>query len=93
MKVLHITSLILFILVRTLVNTIRIKFNYSVQCDFSASTNIRWASNSTTNKRKNIKRRGKKGEGSYSPNLPLIEEATGHKPTGLRIKNIKHINN
>jgi hypothetical protein len=34
-----------------------------------------------------------RGEGSYLPNLPLEEEAPGHEPTGLRIKNIKHINN
>jgi hypothetical protein len=43
-------------------------------------------------RRKNIKRR-KKGEANYSPNLPLIEEEPGHEPSGLRIKNIKHINN
>jgi hypothetical protein len=44
-------------------------------------------------KQKIYKRKKKKGEGSYSPNLPLIEEAPGHEPSGLRIKNIKHINN
>jgi hypothetical protein len=31
--------------------------------------------------------------GSCLPNLPLIEETPGHEPSGLRIKNIKHINN
>jgi hypothetical protein len=37
-----------------------------------------------TNKTKNIKRR-KMGDGSYSPSLPLIQEAPGHEPSGLRI--------
>jgi hypothetical protein len=48
--------------------------------------------------RQKIYRKKKKGEeektpcwnskGSYSLNLSLIEEAPGHEPSGLRIKNI-----
>jgi hypothetical protein len=34
---------------------------------------------------KNHIKRRKKGEGSYSHNLPLIEEAPGHEPSGLKI--------
>jgi ribosomal protein S19E (S16A) len=59
----------------------------------SVLRNIRKISNSTTNKllTKYIKRRkrGKKdaqtSKGSYPPNLPLIEEAPGREPSGLRI--------
>jgi hypothetical protein len=53
--------------------------------------------------RQKIYKKKKKGEGektprwnskgSYSPNLPLIEEAPGHEPSSLRIKKIEHINN
>jgi hypothetical protein len=55
-----------------------------------ASTNIRKTSNSTRNKlqTKYIKRRkntARTSKGSYLPNLPLIEEAPGCEPSGLRI--------
>jgi hypothetical protein len=55
----------------------KFKFNFVPQ-----PTSGRLATQQQT--RQSIKRR-KKWEGSYSPKLPLIEEAPGHEPSGLRI--------